>query len=420
MDTRWKNLKEIIKKIMINKTASVIYFVVFILLLAGNIWLGLCEYEYYPALVIINFIFALLWIVTGIKIGMHNRLSKVENGSDEEFNTVYYKIIITELIGCILYIVFATAVLLLGHPYGDTDSFVNNLLMYNMEWIVFLIYIVPVFGSLFTVYIEGDRYRGRRLQQKEFETGLEKGKTENFRAELLTNVTHDLKTPLTAIIGYLALMEMEELSPVMQDYVKAVSEKSLLLKEMIEKVFEISKASSGNAELEMVSLDMNKLVMQVISDVSDTCNDKEIPFKIELSEEKTDFTGDSMYVYRIVQNLLVNAIKYSMAGTRIFVKTYVKESRVFLQIINVSSYPIEGDANDFKEKFVRGDKSRSTEGNGLGLAIVDAYVQAMGGNFTIEVMGDTFQVTVDFNHDSDLSCGRANAVLPLFYSNKKV
>jgi signal transduction histidine kinase len=191
-------------------------------------------------------------------------------------------------------------------------------------------------------------------------------------------------------------MEKEELSPVMRDYVKALSEKSLLLKEMIDKVFEISKASSGNAELELVTLDMNKLVTQVQGDVCDTYSDKEIPFQTELSQEKTDFTGDSMCVYRIVQNLLVNAVKYSLEGTRIFVKTYIKDAKVFLQVINVSSYPIEGNANDFKEKFVRGDKSRSTEGNGLGLAIVDAYVQALGGSFTIEVMGDTFQATVSF------------------------
>jgi signal transduction histidine kinase len=392
LDTKWKNLKELLT----NKTAQNVYFTLSLLLFVGNLWLGPGNGKCFPALVILNFIFALLWVITGIQAAIHSRMSKVENAGDEEFHKAYYKIMIAELAGCLIYSIGVTAVLNFGRLGGNEDSFLTTLLMYHMGWIVFLIYLVPVFGSLLTVYIESDRYRGKRLLQKEHEAVLEIGKTQNFRTELLTNVTHDLKTPLTAIIGYLALMEKEELSPVMRDYVKAVSEKSLLLKEMIDKVFEISKASSGNAELELVSLDMNKLVTQVQDDVSDTYSDKKIPFQTELSQEKTDFTGDSMCVYRIVQNLLVNAVKYSLEGTRIFVKTYTKNAKVFLQVINVSNYPIEGNANDFKEKFVRGDKSRSTEGNGLGLAIVDAYVQALGGSFTIEIMGDTFQATVSF------------------------
>lgn len=400
MGIRWKGISETLEKIICSKTAAVLYFIVFILIFAENIWLGLMEDECYPALVIINFIFALLFIVAGIKTGIKSRLGKVEDKSDGEFNKEYYRIITAELTGCLLYAVFATAVLILGSPGGGGDSFIKNLLMYHMEWIVFLIYIVPVFGSLFTVYIESDRYRQNRLKKKELEAVMEKGKTESIRAELLTNVAHDLKTPLTAIIGYLALMEKEELSPVMKDYVKAVSEKSMRLKDMIEKVFEISKASSKNAELKMETLDMNRLAAQVTADVSDTYRDKEIPFKLELSKEKADFTGDSIYAYQIVQNLIVNAVKYSMEGTRIFVKTYVKESGVFLQIINVSSYPIEGDADGLKERFVCGDKSRSTEGNGLGLAIVDAYVKALGGSFTIEVMGDTFKASVGFRRGS--------------------
>jgi signal transduction histidine kinase len=377
--------------------ATIVYFNLSLLLTAGNIWLGLGRDECFPPLVIIDFIFILLWIVTGTKAAVRSLMSKVESKSNEEFNRVYYKIMIAELAGCLIYILSVTAVLLFGRQDSYAQSFFSDLVFYQMGWIIFLIYFVPVFGSLLTVYIESDKFRGRRLQQKEYEAVQEIEKAENFRTDLLTNVTHDLKTPLTAIIGYLALMEKEELSPVMQDYVKAVTEKSLLLKEMIDKVFEISKASSGNAELDMVTLDMNKLVTQVMGDVSDSYSDKEIPFITELTNEKTNFTGDSMCVYRIMQNLLVNAVKYSMEGTRIFVKTYVKDAKVFLQVINVSSYPIEGDANDFKEKFVRGDKARSTDGNGLGLAIVDAYVQALGGSFAIEVTGDTFMSTVSFN-----------------------
>jgi signal transduction histidine kinase len=137
--------------------------------------------------------------------------------------------------------------------------------------------------------------------------------------------------------------------------------------------------------------------MQVLDDVSDSYQEQQVNFKMELSGENTLFLGDSMFVYRIVQNLLVNAIKYSMDGTRIFIKTFVQDKKIFLQVLNTTKYPIEVDANDLKEKFVRGDKSRSTEGNGLGLAIVDAYVQALGGNFTIDVIGDTFKASIAFD-----------------------
>ena len=224
----------------------------------------------------------------------------------------------------------------------------------------------------------------------------EQNKANQLSVELLTNVTHDLKTPLTAIIGYLALMEKEELTPVLSDYLKVVIQKSELLKEMIDKILELSKASSGKAELDMKRLNLNKLVLQLVSDIEDTYLDKKIPFQVNLSEEELFFMGDDIYAYRIVQNLLDNAVKYSLDGTRIFVKTYKKEGKVYLEIINVSAYPLDSEEDELKGKFVRGDKSRNTEGNGLGLAIVDAYTHALGGDFRIDIVGDTFRTVCDF------------------------
>ena len=244
--------------------------------------------------------------------------------------------------------------------------------------------------------VEFDKERGKRAHLFEVEAIREKAKAESLRADLLTNVAHDLKTPLTATIGYLALMEKEELSPKMKDYVQICMQKSELLKEMIEKVSELSKASSGNAELSMERLDLSRLVRQVAADVCDTYRPKKRDFKYELAEELF-FQGDSIYAYTIAQNLLVNAVKYSMENTRIFVKTYAENGHIFLEVINVSAEPIDVESDKLKERFVRGDASRSTEGNGLGLAIVDTYTHALGGEFHIEIVGDTFRAKLQFD-----------------------
>ena len=214
--------------------------------------------------------------------------------------------------------------------------------------------------------MECDKERGRRAYLFEVEAIREKARAESLRVDLLTNVAHDLKTPLTAMVGYLALMEKEELSPEMKDYVQICMQKSELLKEMIEKVSELSKASSGNAELSMEKLDLSRLVRQVAADVCDTYSSEKRDFKYELADDLF-FKGDSVYAYTIVQNLFVNAVKYSMEHTRIFVKTYADNGQIVLEVINVSAEPIDVEADKLKERFVRGDASRSTEGNGLGL-----------------------------------------------------
>lgn len=117
---------------------------------------------------------------------------------------------------------------------------------------------------------------------------------------------------------------------------------------------------------------------------------------MQLTDENTDFMADNTYAYRIVQNLVVNAVKYSLDGTRIFIDTFVKDGRIYFSVVNVSNYPLDVEPSVLKERFVRGDKSRSTEGNGLGLAIVETYTNASGGNFDLEITGDTFKATVDF------------------------
>ena len=408
MATRWKKWTELFQTEKISGRIAVTFFL--LSLLIGWFVFADIPYGYHPVLIILLFCAIAVTIVFGIRTGMLRLNQKTEQLEDEAYNNTYYKVLMVELAGGIIYIPIATAVLVFGECEHSAYSFLEDLTGYRMGWIVALIYIVPIFCSLFTVVWECERARSRRAYRREYETELEKrkaleeqdrareeqNKAYRLQAELLTNITHDLKTPLTAMIGYLALMEKEELSPVMQDYVRTVTGKAEILKEMIEKILEISKASSGGATLTPEKLDLNKLVGQTLADVTETYRDRTLLFRTELTQEEVSFVGDNNYAYRILQNLLVNAVKYSLEGTRIFVKTARRADRAVLEIINTSAYPIEEDAANLKEKFVRGDRSRSTEGSGLGLAIVESYTRAMGGDFRIDVIGDTFRVLVEF------------------------
>lgn len=408
MATRWKKWTELFQTEKRNRRIAVIFFL--LSLLIGGFVFADIPYGYHPVLIILLFAAIAITMVFGIRAGMLRLNQKTEQLEDDAYYNTYFKVLFLELAGCIIYIPIATAVLVFGECEHSAYSFLQDLIGYRMGWIVALIYIIPVFCSLFTVVWECERARSRRAYRREYETELEKSraleeqdrareeqnKAYRFQAELLTNITHDLKTPLTGMIGYLALMEKEELSPVMQDYVRTVTGKAEILKEMIEKILEISKASSGEATLTPEKLDLNKLVGQTMADVTETYRDRTLLFRTELTQEEVSFVGDNNYAYRILQNLLVNAVKYSLEGTRIFVKTARRADRAVLEIINTSAYPIEEDAANLKEKFVRGDRSRSTEGSGLGLAIVESYTRAMGGDFQIEIIGDTFRAVVEF------------------------
>lgn len=179
-------------------------------------------------------------------------------------------------------------------------------------------------------------------------------------------------------------------------YLEVLTHKTELLKNMIDNVFDLAKVSSGNASLQPERLELNCLVEQIMADMQDAIREKERVFKVELAEENTEFTADSSYMYRIMQNLFGNAVKYAMDGTRIFVKTYAEGNKTGFEIMNVSSYPLDFDTERIKERFVRGDESRSTEGNGLGLAIVETYTNALGGKFNISIEGDLFKASVEF------------------------
>ena len=226
---------------------------------------------------------------------------------------------------------------------------------------------------------------------------LEKvSRSDQLRMDLVTNVSHDLKTPLTSIVGYLELLKKEELSDVVRDYVDVIVDKADKLKEMIESLFSLAKASSGNIELHMEKFEVNRLLEQITADMKDKIDESGLHFVMLLTEDNTELVSDNMYFYRICQNLLENALKYSAKGTRVFIKTHTKEEKLMLEITNTAGYFMDFRKEDIVERFTRGDKSRSTEGNGLGLAIVSSYAKALGGEFDIQIDCDQFKACLVF------------------------
>lgn len=229
------------------------------------------------------------------------------------------------------------------------------------------------------------------------EAARERLRSEKLKMELITNVSHDLKTPLTAIFNYLELMRREESLEDMQAYTEDVSLLCEKLKSMIERLFALSKASSGNENLDIQTIEMNCLVRQTCSDMDEILEHAPAAVRFQLEESSLFFSADNRYAYSICQNLLENAAKYSLAGSRVYVRTRkTEDGYIQLEVVNTSAYEMNFAPDQITERFVRGDKSRTTEGNGLGLAIVKAYTEACGGSFQIQIDGDQFKAAVTF------------------------
>ncbi|MCI8483755.1 MAG: HAMP domain-containing histidine kinase [Lachnospiraceae bacterium] len=234
-----------------------------------------------------------------------------------------------------------------------------------------------------------------QINQKNLELAL---RSEQMKVDLISNVSHDLKTPLTSMVGYLELMKKEELTDILSDYVEVIFGKAQKLKEMIDSLFDLAKTSSGNVELKMETLELNCLIQQVQADMADKIAESGREFVVVLTKESTEFVSDNVYMYRIFQNLLENALKYSQEHTRIFLKSSLVEEgkRVRFEITNTAGYPMDFTKEQIVERFGRGDKSRTTEGNGLGLAIVNTYTSALGGTFDVSIDCDQFKASVEF------------------------
>ena len=223
-------------------------------------------------------------------------------------------------------------------------------------------------------------------------------KAEKMKSELITNVSHDLKTPLTSIIGYVDLLEgTDNLPDEARDYVAVIKKKSERLKNIISDLFDLSKSTSGNAELEMEKLDMKKLMEQTLADMSDAIEASGRSIRQTLPEKPVMITGDGKKLYRVFQNIIDNALKYSLENTRIFVTLREKDGRAIAEIKNTSAYELDFSETEITERFTRGDRSRATEGSGLGLSIARSFTSACNGDFRVILDGDQFKVIIEFD-----------------------
>lgn len=241
---------------------------------------------------------------------------------------------------------------------------------------------------------------GQELEgvQKGFAKAVaEEAKSQNMKSELITNVSHDLKTPLTAIITYVDLLKKEGITEEeRQSYIETLDLKSQRLKVLIEDLFEVSKANSGNVKMNFLDVDIVKLMKEVRVELADKIEQSNLDFRWNLPEEKVVLNLDGQRTYRIFENLLNNAIKYAMPFTRVYVSILNKESEVVITFKNMSAQELNFDAEHLTERFVRGDSSRNSEGSGLGLAIAKSFTELQNGKFDINVDGDLFKVTIRF------------------------
>lgn len=219
-------------------------------------------------------------------------------------------------------------------------------------------------------------------------------KGERMKAELITNVSHDLKTPLTSIISYVDLLKKEELENERAGaYVEVLYEKSYRLKQLIEDLIEASKASSGNLTVEKMRVDYKQLTLQAMGEMEDKTEAMGLVFKVSC-EEPVFIDADGGHMWRILENLLSNVIKYSMPNSRVYVDIFKMDGYGVLVMKNISAAPIDFDETRLTERFVRGDESRTTEGSGLGLSITQSLAEIQGGTFGIQVDGDLFKSIV--------------------------
>ncbi|MGL5972928.1 MAG: histidine kinase dimerization/phospho-acceptor domain-containing protein [Oscillospiraceae bacterium] len=226
--------------------------------------------------------------------------------------------------------------------------------------------------------------------------------SEKIKAELITNVSHDLKTPLTSIISYINLLsEDETLSIESKNYLTVLRVKSDRLKNIIEDLFYLSKSVSGNIDINIEKIDLKKLCQQTLFEMEDKIEESNKFIKTNFTNLNTFVLADGKKIYRVLQNVIDNALKYSLDDTRIFLNLSVEDNAVKLHISNTSSYEMNFSEEQILERFTRGDESRSTEGSGLGLSIAKTFTEVCGGKFNLLIDGDMFKVKIEFDEEGE-------------------
>ena len=352
----------------------------------------------------------IIWLLKKMKSGIKEMRNAIKQNKDFDLT----KKIVTVAILCVVaeFIVLTMS--------GSWIEFFVLIMLFGIQlW--FLIYFVNKLGYLNEIMKGVHRIKEGEINYKieekndiyfsslandinNISQGLENSieqriKSERMKSELITNVSHDLKTPLTSIINYVGLIKKEEnIQPeYLKDYVQVLDKKSKRLKILIEDLFEASKASTGNIELELVRLDLKQLLQQSIGELEDKLEEANLSLRVNLTEEDTYVLADGRRLYRVFENLLCNISKYSLKNTRVYIDVTKEDGKIITTMKNISSYELNFDPDEIMERFKRADESRNTEGSGLGLAIARDLVSLQGGKMSIEIDGDLFKVKVVMN-----------------------
>ena len=278
------------------------------------------------------------------------------------------------------------------------------------QWLVRYIEIKNAINEIYMgnteVHLDEKRYKGSlnsmAIQVNDIAGGLsnaiqEKLKSERLKTELITNVSHDIKTPLTSIINYVDLLKKEKMpNEQAEEYLNILDNKSQRLKRLTEDLVEASKASSGNIKLNIEKLNVNELLKQVSGEFEDKFKSRNLEEVMSLPEKNVYINADSRYMYRILENMYSNISKYAMDNTRVYIDVIPNNNRITIQMKNISKQELNISADELMQRFVRGETSRNTEGSGLGLSIASSLTELQGGKFHIYLDGDLFKVTIGF------------------------
>ena len=223
----------------------------------------------------------------------------------------------------------------------------------------------------------------------------EKLKSEQLKTELITNVSHDIKTPLTSIINYVDLMKKEKIdNPKVEEYLEIVNKQSLRLKKLTEDVIEASKAATGNITAELANINVDEMIGQALGEYGDKFNEKHVMPVYENGDMVHYALADGRLLWRVIDNLFSNVCKYTMEGTRLYINIVENNENVIVTIKNISKYQLNISSEELMQRFVRGDSSRSTSGNGLGLSIAESLTKLQGGSLKLDINGDLFIVSI--------------------------
>lgn len=225
----------------------------------------------------------------------------------------------------------------------------------------------------------------------------ERLKSERFKTELITNVSHDIKTPLTSLINYVDLLQKKDITEKdRNEYLSVLERQAARLKKLIEDLIDASKASTGNLVVNMEACNIQILLTQTIGEFEEKLQSSQLDLMIQEPDTPVTIQADNRHLWRIFDNLMNNICKYAQPGTRVYINLETEDNTVHIIFRNISRYALNFSGEDLMERFVRGDVSRNTEGNGLGLSIARSLAESMKGTLDIFIDGDLFKVVVSF------------------------